>query len=122
MSWQIFEANEDLEIRPEDFKVLNFPSAFGKSETENAAATIVTLCQKKGGWKPFTLKEVKLVHRKLNKKGEFNFCGLVDRWDNELSNQYPVGGGWIVKINGKYYITDSFVFRLATSLLRYHCK
>jgi hypothetical protein len=75
--------------------------AFGNTETEVSAYYVVKLCQRLGGWLPFTEKQIEMLYRESKHIG-FTFNSLV-RHD---------GSGWIVlDAEGNYRVTDDFVTR-----------
>lgn len=79
----------------------HFFGAFGNAETEASAKWIVLLCQKKGGWYPFTLKEVEDLYQNLGHK-DYRF--------NEL-----LSGKYIIEKKSVYYITSEFITRCYNS-------
>jgi hypothetical protein len=93
---------EKLCISPSDINAdKHFFGAFGNSETEVSAKWIVLLCQKKGGWYPFTLKEVEDLYQSL---------GYKDYWFNNL-----LSGKYIIEKKSVYYITSEFIERCYNS-------
>lgn len=93
---------EKLCISPSDINAdKHFFGAFGNMETEASAKYIVILCQKKGGWRPFTLKEVEDLYQNLGYKGY---------WFNEL-----LSGRYIIEKNDVFYITSEFIARCYNS-------
>ncbi|MGC9605793.1 MAG: hypothetical protein ABSF56_03550 [Minisyncoccia bacterium] len=99
-----------------------FWDAFGNAETEISAYYVVRLCQKLGGWIPFTRDEIESVYREAGHHDGFRFNQLVDQGENVLNGPAvllgampetePVGGGWIVLgTDDKYRVTDDFVMR-----------
>lgn len=93
---------EKLRIDPSDINIdRHFFGAFGNVETEASAKWIVRLCQNKGGWYPFTLKEVEDLYQSLGHK---------DYWFNEL-----LSGKYIIEKKSIYYITSEFISRCYNS-------
>ena len=74
--------DNNFHIRPSDIHVgkgfQRFWDAFGDSETEISASYVVKLCQKKGGWLPFTQEEIEEVYRECGHHEGFTFNQLVD--------------------------------------------
>lgn len=65
--------NQTGRILPEHINTNeHFWNSFGHMETEVSARLIVKLCQKKGGWTPFTQAELD----KMDASGNFVFNGL----------------------------------------------
>lgn len=77
----------------------HFWDAFGNSETEISARLIVSLCQKKGGWIPFTQEEID-KHTNQN----FYFNRLCDSWEPKDDRNYVILGE-----DGKYRVTHEFI-------------
>jgi hypothetical protein len=93
---------ENLCIAPSDINIdKHFFGAFGNTETEVSAKWIVLLCQKKGGWYPFTLKEVEDLYQSLRHK---DYC-----FNNLLNMRF------IIEKNDVYYITSEFITRCYSS-------
>ena len=89
----------ELTTKPQDINTdKHFYGAFGSSETEVSAKHIVRLAQKKEGWYPFTLEEIKAQY---NETGYRYFCF------NELLSR-----DFIIKKEGKYYFTSEFISRV----------
>jgi hypothetical protein len=106
-------------IEPKDIDVTGkFLSTFGHSQSEDAARYIVMHCQEKGRWTGFTLKEMTdfCLNRNLFLwRKEFMLYILFEPlplWDLE-PNEEPtlVGGGWIIKIEDRYLVTQDFIER-----------
>jgi len=127
VSKHIIITNE-FPIQPSDIdvgigkKYKHLFGAFDNSETEVSANYVVRLCQKKGGWLPFTLEEIEEFYRELGHRDGFRFNRLIEPGQKVLNaaavfggatpQTKPVGGGWIVLGDDKkYYITDDFVTR-----------
>ena len=68
-------------IQPKDIHIgkgfEHFSDAFDNMETEASAYYVVRLCQKLGGWIPFTLEQIEEVYREAGHKG-FTFNRLVE--------------------------------------------
>jgi hypothetical protein len=79
-----------------------FWDAFGNSQTEVSANHIVRLCQKKGGWCPFTQKEIDDYYRSMGHGDGFTFNHLID-------------DGWVVEDTDVYRVTLQFVARVWAS-------
>lgn len=77
----------------------HFYDAFGNRETEVSAHYVVLLCQQKGEWLPFTIKEIEELYKSKSHYDGFEFNRLIS-------------DGWIVKRDGKYYVTQGFVARV----------
>jgi hypothetical protein len=93
---------ENLCISPSDINTdKHFFGAFGNTETEASAKWIVLLCQKKGGWYPFTLKEVEDLCQSVGYKGY---------WFNNLLDMK-----FIIEKKSIYYITSEFITRCYSS-------
>lgn len=108
-------------IKPKDINTSqHFFDAFDNTETEISAGYIVRLCQKKGGWFPFTKNEIEAFYRE---SGNVNFTfnrliepemvppSLARAFAGHHDTPVPKGGGWVVNINGMYHVTDDFIVR-----------
>ena len=94
-------SSTDYPIKPNDINTdQHFYGAFGKDEMGRSAKWIVMLCQKKRGWKPFTLKELDDFRHKKGVPGfeSFSFHGL----DTDQL---------IIKEGDEYYVTHEFITR-----------
>ena len=99
MKYDVIEGSTKCPIEPIHINTKqHFFDALGNTETETSAYYIVLLCQKVGGWDPFTLEQIETLY---NQKGYkyFHFNHLLD-------------DGWIVRREDKYYITLQFVTRV----------
>jgi len=79
-----------------------FWDAFGNTETDVSANYIVQFCQKKGGWYPFTKKEIDDFYQSIGHTDGFTFNHLID-------------DGWVVENAGVYRVTLEFVARVWAS-------
>lgn len=89
----------DYPIKPEHINITqHFYDAFGNMiETEISASYIVRLCQKLGGWVPFTKGDIEKFYNDVSGFKNFSFNRL-------LFNDY------IIKMkDGKFHITRAFV-------------
>jgi hypothetical protein len=77
----------------------HFCDAFGNCETEVSARLIVSLCQAKGGWIPFTKEEID----KHTNQG-FHFNRLCDCREPKNNRNYVILGE-----DGKYRVTHEFI-------------
>lgn len=78
----------------------DFPGIFGKCESEVAAACIMRLCQKNGGWEPFTLGDLKSVT-----------MDKLDKFLVQVGVQCLVRGEFIIRRKRRYYLTEEFIQR-----------
>jgi hypothetical protein len=70
MKTPIDDTCKDYPIRPEHINTSgHFWSAFEHSETEISANYVVQLCQRNGGWKPFSFTDINNLY-KSNKNAE----------------------------------------------------
>jgi hypothetical protein len=112
----------DFEIQPDAIATPpggHFWDAFDHAETEISARYIVRLCKEKGGWYSFTLEEIEEFYNKSGYQN-FSFNRLIHP-ENAFSitkGPYLTGGGWIVKKNGQYFVTDEFIRRCHESAPR----
>lgn len=85
-------------IRPSDINTnQHFWDALGNSETEVSANWIVSLCQERGSWQPFSEEEIEAFYSRSGKFRGFTFNNLLVE-------------GWVVKgSDGKYRVTAEFV-------------
>jgi len=94
--------SNELNIKPNNInRKQHFFGAFGHNETEVSASWIVKLCQKNGGWKPFTSEEIESLYNEVGYKN-FTFNNLIK-------------GGFIIEDKQKFWITDVFILRCALS-------
>lgn len=104
----------DFPIKPSDINAEeHLWNAFDNNETEVSAGYIVRLCQRKGGWLPFSDEEIESLYREAG-HSHFSFNRLVEPGMAFfiLRGSVPVGGGWIVKgDDGLYRVTDDFILR-----------
>lgn len=111
----------NFEIQPKDISLENhFFEAFDHTETEVSARHIIRLCQQRGGWFPFTKDEIEAVYNKAG-HGGFTFNRLIHPemvpdsmvtvFAGGYSPRHPVGGGWIIEKEGKFFVTDDFIRR-----------
>lgn len=108
----LVEDVKDFPIKPRDIDAKKpFADAFGNTETEISAGYIVRMCQEKNSWAPFTDKEIEEFYQRSGHKDGFTFNWLVDQGTSFsiMTGNNPVGGGWIVKKDGKYHLTTTFV-------------
>ncbi|OHA17843.1 MAG: hypothetical protein A3H57_02275 [Candidatus Taylorbacteria bacterium RIFCSPLOWO2_02_FULL_43_11] len=74
--------NNQFNIQPSDINIgpdfEHFFDAFGNMETEVSAYYVVRLCQKKGGWFPFSQAEIEEVYQASGHQDGFIFNRLVD--------------------------------------------
>jgi hypothetical protein len=86
-------------IKPDQIDATNvIMDSFGKSETEVSATWIVEFCQFRGGWLPFTMRELEdYYHDNGRPVGEsFHFNGLDTR-------------GYLVLEGGRYHFLPQFI-------------
>ena len=96
----ITEAGKEYLIQPHHINAQGcFRDAFGDGETENSARSIVGLCQKNGGWFPFTKKEIN-----QDDSCFFKFNGL-SKCKNPMDQRNYV----ILGEDGKYRVTHEFI-------------
>lgn len=122
MTGTIFRTEQDGEIRPEQIDCTrHFFDAFDNMETEISAKWIVKFAQARArGWAPFSYEDINGFYSRTIKDG-YRFNRLVNpemvppslarAFAGIIEPRVPVGGGWIVKIDELYYITDEFVRR-----------
>jgi hypothetical protein len=82
MRKQIIVDGGKFSIQPKDIHIgrgfRHFFDSFDNTETENSAYYIVRLCQKLGGWIPFTQKQIEEVYREAGHRDGFTFNRLVE--------------------------------------------
>lgn len=84
--------------------------AYGNAETEISARCIIRMCQQRESWEPFTSDDIERFYQEGGWKDGFCFNQLVDPGTGfGINGSYPIGGGWIVKREGKYHVTTAFV-------------
>lgn len=87
-------------INPMDIDTRShFWDAFGNNETEVSANIIVRLCQKTGGWYPFTCEEVE-----AHLGGSFFFHKLCNSNDHTDKNNFVILGE-----DERYRVTHEFI-------------
>lgn len=110
--------DEQHHIRPSDITADgHLWDAFDHYETEVSARYIVRMCQQRGNWQPFTQEDIEAVYQAAGFKG-FTFNRLIEPQMKSRSlydKPIPRGGGWIVKGDGRYFITVEFVNRVLHS-------
>ncbi len=105
------------EIRPDDIDLKNFISKFGKAEVEKSAANLVSFCQARGGWYPFTIQELENFCKKSEFDPRFMFFGLLGPWEDDsmtmifspqdrFHDSYPC---LVACCDGMYRITNVFI-------------
>jgi len=109
-------AQPDHEIQPSAINTdQHFWDAFDHSDTEVSAKWIVRLCQKLGGWVPFSLEQLQSFYETgRGKKEIFRFNRLIDPGSafSIMRGTYWTGGGWVVLgEDGLYRVTIDFVER-----------
>jgi len=96
----IDDSIKDYPIQPKHISTKShFWEAFGNMESEVSAWLIVALCQRAGGWVPFTKKEID-VYGKQN----FFFNGLCDNRNPQAGNNFVILGE-----DGRYRVTQEFI-------------
>ena len=94
-------------IRPENINTdRHFYGAFGWGEVEIAANYIVRLCQKLGGWKAFSEKDLNQFWLENGGKKELVF-NQSDKFPFHWFNEKLLVRGR----SGKYRVTDFFIQR-----------
>lgn len=113
---------EKFEIMPRDIPAQfdHLWGAFDECMTEISAKHIVHYCQAQGSWKPFTSGQIQHFYQKRVKDpGTFTFNRLIEPGTIRDSRGVRMGGGgWIVRKNGRYYVTDDFIRRVYRSLVK----
>lgn len=119
---RVVTAKDNFRIRPEDINASrHFFGAFDQAETEISAGWIVRFIQVRGtGWEPFTYEDINAFYAKKYSNG-FRFNRLVEpemvppslarAFAGYHDERIPVGGGWIILKDGRYYVTDDFILR-----------
>lgn len=100
--------------------------AFENSETDMSAHYILKLCQRLGGWFPFSLKQIEeIFNESAYKRFPFNLLvepGEIltkpDPTGKTLPRKEMTGGGYIIYKDEKYHLTDEFVTRCYEAFLR----
>lgn len=105
----------NFQIQPDDIDTPpggHFWGAFDNTETEVSARYVVRLCKRKGGWHPFSHDEIERFYNESGHRG-FSFNRLIRPGTAFyiLKGRVLEGGGWIIEIDGLYYVTDDFIFR-----------
>jgi hypothetical protein len=109
---QLVKDIPDFKIKPDDIDVSKgLWDAYGNSETETSAYWIIKMCQKNGSWNPFTEDDIEKFYASKGMRDGFIFNQLVNPGTGFFIKEgyVPVGGGWIVKKDGKYHVTTAFV-------------
>ena len=102
MYMHIVTDKNDYPIQPRHINAKrHFWDAFGNNETEISAGYIVRLCQKLGGWVPFTREQIEAF---------YNEAGHTDFWFNRLRGQ-RTEDFIVLGEDGKFRVTHEFIAR-----------
>ena len=115
---QVITAKDNFRVRPQDINTRQqFFGAFDDVGTELSANWIVSFLQERGtGWEPFTYEEVDAYYKR-SYDYDFRFNRLVEpemvapSRTHALAGLIPVGGGWLILKDEKYYVTADFIVR-----------
>lgn len=115
LTYTIVTHADSFHIQPKDINTPpggHFWDAFGENETEVSARYIVRLCQRKGGWHPFTKEEIEKLYNEAGYKN-FEFNRLIEPGMAFYiqKGRVPEGGGWIIEREKYFYVTDDFILR-----------
>ena len=114
-TYRVVIHERDFPIQPDHIatpKGGHFWNAFDNTETEISARYVVRLCQRKGGWYPFSYDEIEALYNEAGYRN-FAFNRLIEPGMAFYiqKGRVPEGGGWIIEQEGQYFVTDDFILR-----------
>lgn len=96
----VTEKDTAYPVKPSDINAgVHLFEAFNNDEKERSAGWIVRMCQEKGGWFPFTYKDISTFYHAPGRRPV-----TEEFWLNGLDKE-----GFLVLKDDKYYITHEFI-------------